>query len=246
MRIRTVKPEFWSHPVLSGQPDDVRLAALGILNMADDEGYFLAKPAFVRSTLWPFDDDSTKARRVLATLTAVGYIDLREHPSHGEIGLVINFTKHQRIDRPSPSKIRAYYDSTNPRRTLGERSLLEQGTGNREQGTRETHPTDASESGELFAQFWEAYGKKAGKKETRAKWATMTASARRAALDGVAAYVANTPDPQYRKDPVRYLKGERWEDDLPAPTTNPHEPGSSAWWNAEADRLQRTGREAKL
>lgn len=137
MRIRTIKPEFWSHPVICKLDDSTRLAAIGLLNIADDEGYFLASAPAVRSALWPFDEDSTKARRALATLTAEGYIEVREHPSHGPIGQVLNFRKHQRIDRPSDSKIKVYFldeYSTNVRRVLDEHSLLEQGTGNREQG----------------------------------------------------------------------------------------------------------------
>lgn len=137
MRIRTVKPEFWAHPILSAQADEVRLGALGLLNVADDHGYFLANPAAVRSALWPLDEDSTKARRVLAQLSQVGYIDVREHPTHGAVGWVVNFTKHQRVDRPSPSRIAHYHDSSSVRRVIDDRSLLDQGSGikgSRDQG----------------------------------------------------------------------------------------------------------------
>lgn len=133
-RIRTVKPEFWSHPVLSKAEDVTRLAALGLLNFADDEGYFQATPGLIRSQLWPLDEDSTKARRVLAQLIKVGWIQVREHPEYGDIGFVVGFSKHQKIDRPSPSKIKHYYDSSNTRRALDERSLLDQGSGIRDQG----------------------------------------------------------------------------------------------------------------
>ncbi len=135
MRIRTIKPEFWSHPILSRLPDETRLAAIGLLNIADDEGYLLADPKLIRSQLWPFDEDSTKARRTIAQLSEVLYLELREHPTHGTIGLIVNFTKHQRVDRPNPSKLKGYFlddQSTIIRRTLDDHSLLEQGTGNRE------------------------------------------------------------------------------------------------------------------
>ena len=143
MRIRTIKPEFWSHPVLSAQEPVVRLGAIGLLNLADDEGYFLAAPALVRSALFPLD--STSARRVLATLSAVGYIEVKTHPTHGAVGVVINFTKHQRIDRPSPSKIKTYYDSTNTQRTLDDHSLLYQGSGIREGKVKEAQKIGPSD-----------------------------------------------------------------------------------------------------
>ncbi|CAB5079704.1 hypothetical protein UFOVP141_24 [uncultured Caudovirales phage] len=138
-RIRTIKPEIWKHPVLSRIDDSARMAAVALLNFCDDEGYFLADPALVRSDIWPFDEDSSKARRVLTALSDVGWIEVRMHRTHGPIGVVVNFTKHQRIDRPSPSKIKDYFlddHSTNVRRGLDERSLLDQGSGIRE-GIRE-------------------------------------------------------------------------------------------------------------
>ena len=146
MRIRSIKPEFWSHPILLRQTDEVRIGAIGLLNVADDEGYFLAEPAQIRSQLWGLDEDSTRARRVLARLTELGYIEVRESPTHGPIGLVVNFSKHQRVDRPSPSKIKTYFldeRSTNDRRKLDERSCPEQGAGSREQGARE-HGSEGS------------------------------------------------------------------------------------------------------
>ena len=133
-RIRTIKPEFWGHPVMGRLEDAAKALALALLNMADDEGYFLADPALVRSFARPFDDDSTIARRCLDTLSKAGWIEVREHPVHGPIGLVINFRDHQAIDRPKASKIKDYF-STIDRRQIDETSPLEQGTGNREQGT---------------------------------------------------------------------------------------------------------------
>jgi len=134
-RIRTVKPEYWRHPVMARQPDDVRLMAVALLNIADDEGLFFADPALLRGEVWPFDEDSSRTRRVLEQLERIGWISVREHPEIGMVGKVVNFTKHQKVDRPTPSKIKGYFDSSNIRRGLDEDSLLEQGTGNREQGS---------------------------------------------------------------------------------------------------------------
>ena len=71
-RIRTIKPVFWSHPVISKLPDASRLMALAILNYADDHGYFLADARAVRSFARPFDDDSTISRAALDDLSRVG------------------------------------------------------------------------------------------------------------------------------------------------------------------------------
>lgn len=136
MRIRSLKPEFWSHPVTGRQAPEVQAVLIGLLNYADDEGYFWADPAAVRSALRPFDEDSTNVRRTLARAQEIGFVEVSQHPSHGLIGRLPTFAEHQRIDRPSPSKIKKYwgFDSSNVRRTLDDRSLLEQGAGSREQG----------------------------------------------------------------------------------------------------------------
>ncbi len=142
MRIRTIKPEFWTHPILAKLDDGARLLAIGLLNLADDDGYFLAHPTLVRNALRAFDEDSTKTRRALETLSKVGWIEIREHPEQGQIGKVVNFAKHQRIDRPTASKLSTYFDSTSPRRVLDEPSLLE-GKG-KEQGKEQGKEGEAA------------------------------------------------------------------------------------------------------
>lgn len=135
MRIRTIKPEFWTHPVMVRQDDATKLLAIGLLNYADDHGFFYATPAMVRAALRALDEDSTIVRASLARLTEIGFIEMREHSTHGELGRIVSFLDHQRVDRPSPSKIKDLWDSTKIRRKLDDHSSLDQGKGSREQGT---------------------------------------------------------------------------------------------------------------
>lgn len=113
--------------------EPVQLLAIGLLNYSDDEGYFFASAQLVRAALRPFDDDSTNVRANLAELEKHGYIQLKMHDTHGEIGWVVSFLNHQRIDRPKASSIKALFDSSNVRRSIDDQSLLE-GKG-KEQGT---------------------------------------------------------------------------------------------------------------
>jgi hypothetical protein len=130
MRIRTVKPEFWVHPVMSRLPYDTRILALGLLNLADDEGYFDADPDYIRGAVL-FREDSSNVRRMLDELSRSEWIDLCGGPDR-PIGRVVNFRKHQRVDRPQPSRLKQYAldeSSTNPRRALDDQSTPDQGTG---------------------------------------------------------------------------------------------------------------------
>jgi len=66
----------------------------------------------------------------------------------------------------------------------------------------------------IFAQWWDAYGKKTGKHTCWKLWLRMSAADRQACLEATPAYVQSRPDAQYRKDPERYLKHRLWEDEL--------------------------------
>jgi hypothetical protein len=130
MRIRTIKPEFWQHPVMSRLPYDTRILALGLLNLADDEGYFSADPDYIRGAVL-FREDSSNVRRMLDELSRSEWITLCGAPER-PIGRVVNFRKHQRVDRPQPSRLKQYAldeSSTNARRALDDESTQDQGTG---------------------------------------------------------------------------------------------------------------------
>lgn len=76
-----------------------------------------------------------------------------------------------------------------------------------------------------FEAFWEAYGKKRGRRDVEAYWARLPARDKAAALSGVPGYVAANPDPAYRKDPIRYLRHRCWEDEnYSATDKKPNEP----------------------
>lgn len=91
--------------------DSTKLLALGLLNLADDEGYFFADPVTVRNALRPFDDSSVTTQGALTELSGIGYVDIKEHAPHGKIGFIPGFTSHQVVNRPKPSTIKRLYES---------------------------------------------------------------------------------------------------------------------------------------
>jgi hypothetical protein len=218
MRIRTIKPEFWTHPVMSRLDDATRLLAIGLLNLADDEGFFFADERLIRSALRPFDDDSSIVRRSIEKLAKAGYIGVREHDSHGPVGFVVSFADHQRVDRPKPSSIKDLYDSTINRRMIDDESLLE---GKGREGNREGKGTGkVSTSTEGFDEFWSAYPKKTGRGDAEKIWAKM-----RPPLDDVLTALGWQRQQQsWVKDkgqfipmPSTWLNQKRWLDEPTAP-----------------------------
>ena len=106
MRIRTIKPEFWIHEGMCQCSEFTRLLAIALLNWADDEGYFMAHPMILKGNLFPFLDDSTKIPRSLQDLSRIGWVEIQEDSQMRPIGRVLNFLKHQRVDKGKRSLIK--------------------------------------------------------------------------------------------------------------------------------------------
>ena len=68
-----------------------------------------------------------------------------------------------------------------------------------------------------FKVFWEKYNKKQDSKKCFDKWLKLSDSEINAALDKVDEYVHSTPDVQFRKNPLTWLNGKCWEDEIITP-----------------------------
>jgi hypothetical protein len=216
MRIRTIKPEFWTHPVMTQQDDATKLLAIGLLNYADDEGYFYAAPALVRAALRPFDDDSTIARGSLENLSKIGYIEIRNHPTHGDVGMVIGFAEHQRVDRPKSSIIKPLYDSTNDRRMIDDESRKNVAvSGNREQGTGNGVYIVLGEPAQI-EMIYEAYPRKIAKPAAlRAIRKALAKHSFEFLLSCAKRYAISRAgqDPNFTPHPATWFNQERFNDD---------------------------------
>ena len=65
-----------------------------------------------------------------------------------------------------------------------------------------------------FDEWWDMYDLKCGRSDCIKKWAKMTEEERRACMDATPAYVASTPDKQWRKRPLTYLNQKAWNDEI--------------------------------
>lgn len=104
-RIRSIKPEFTQSESIGRLSRDARLLFVQIWTLVDDEGRARASSRGLASALFPFDDD------------ARGLIDgwlcelarerlITRYEVDGSTYLVVNnWLKHQKIDRPTPSRL---------------------------------------------------------------------------------------------------------------------------------------------
>lgn len=107
-RIRTVKPEFWSHPKVTAVSRDARLLFLGMLNEVDDEGRVRYIPKRLAGVVFPEDDDvdGPQVDRWSDELEHIGLI-CRYEVDGARLLQVVGFSEHQVINRPSPSRLPA-------------------------------------------------------------------------------------------------------------------------------------------
>ena len=104
-RIRTIKPEFWSDENLSECSLSARLLFIGLISHADDEGRLEYSPTRIRMQVFPCGSATGKQiTEWLQQLTEHSLIEVYEIDSKGYIGIP-GFAKHQRINRPTPSRL---------------------------------------------------------------------------------------------------------------------------------------------
>ena len=110
MRIRSIKPEFWSSPDIAALSDADRLLFIGLWSYVDDHGRGRDDVALIVAALFPHDmvanprDTVAKVRDGLARLSEANLI-LRYTVASRTYFLVTGWGKHQRVDKPKASRI---------------------------------------------------------------------------------------------------------------------------------------------
>lgn len=109
-RIRTIKPSFFRDHDIAELPLSTRLTFIGLWTYVDDEGRGIDDPRLVKGDLWQLDDKHTvaKVNNDLKVLAERGRIERYEINGRRYLR-VVNWTKHQRINRPTPSQIPASF-----------------------------------------------------------------------------------------------------------------------------------------
>jgi hypothetical protein len=104
-RIRTIKPEFPQSESMGNVSRDARLCFVMMWTLADDSGRLRGNSRMLASLLFPYDDDASDLIEVwLDELSAEGCID-RYLVGGSSYIQIANWLSHQKIDKPSASKI---------------------------------------------------------------------------------------------------------------------------------------------
>jgi hypothetical protein len=104
-RIRTIKPEFPQSESMGKVSRDARLLFIMLFTLADDEGRLRGNSRMLSSLLFPYDDDA-KAK-IDGWLNELQLVDtIIRYQIEGDSYIEIcKWLSHQKIDKPSKSKI---------------------------------------------------------------------------------------------------------------------------------------------
>jgi hypothetical protein len=113
MRIRTIKPEFWTSESIGKLSRDAKLLFIGLISFADDSGRGRGAFGVVSGALFPFDSDALdKMPSWFGELEKEGLVR-RYIASDGRHYYDIpKFLKHQKIDKPSQSRLPGFDDNS--------------------------------------------------------------------------------------------------------------------------------------
>jgi hypothetical protein len=111
-RIRSIKPEFPHSESMGNVSRDARLTFIQLWTLADDEGRLRGNSRMLASLLFPYDDDAKDLIDVwLGELEREKCI-LRYSIDGTHYVQILNWLMHQKIDKPSKSKIPPFGESS--------------------------------------------------------------------------------------------------------------------------------------
>lgn len=108
MRIRTIKPEFWDDEKIGQLSRSARLLFLATFNAADDEGLLRWTSEYLKSLAFVYDEDIsiTETAAMMREVTNLGLVFFyTAGPTKQRLAYIVNFRKHQKINRPQASKL---------------------------------------------------------------------------------------------------------------------------------------------
>lgn len=243
MRIRSIKPEFWKSTSIAQLCHFDRLLFIALWSYVDDNGVGRDIPQIINGELFALEEDPRESlARVtgsLARLSEAGRI-LRYTVAGRPFLAIVNWSEHQRIDKPNKSRYPGPDDPTalltcgygesrdilarpsrDPRESPAP-GAVEQGNRGTEEEERTTllapraraRPPDPPG----FAEFYAAYPRKQARQAAAKAYAKARRIASAETLQRGAERLRDDPtrDPAFTPYPASWLNDGRWDDEGPA------------------------------
>lgn len=222
-RIRTIKPELPQSETIGRLSRDARLLFIQLFTIADDAGRARASSRLLASLLYPYDEDAGGLiDRWLGELEH--HRAIRRYEVDGSQYLeIVKWLEHQKIDRPSPSRLPEYRERSEPSREDSRSLDADLGPSTLDHGSHTAAGAIAPPSGrDFFEEFWKEYPQRDGdnpKLPAKIKFDglvktgvdpdLMIAGARRYAAKAREKQQVGT---QYIAHALKWLSEQRWAD----------------------------------
>lgn len=145
-RIRTIKPEFPQSESMGRVSREARLCFIQLWTLADDSGRLRGNSRMLASLLYPYDDDASGLIDTWLSELVTEDCILRYQADGQNYIEICNWLSHQKIDKPSPSKIPAPLESSRIFANPLESSALDQGRDQGKEGIKERNRTGSEAS----------------------------------------------------------------------------------------------------
>lgn len=158
-----------------------------------------------------------KIRTCLDRLVKTGFLTIKPTNKHSVI-TICKYDEYQNTDKE------------NDQPNANERPATDQQptTNNNDNKKNKEYTRDfETKSDSDFLNFWNLYGKKADKAKCEQKWKRLKPEEKTAIFKTLPDYIKSTPDSTYRKNPLTYLNGKCWEDDIPTTSNETHRRASN-------------------
>ena len=247
MRIRSIRPEFWSSEDITALPWNYRLIFIGLWSYVDDNGVGRDVEKLIAADLFPLEENAAGALKqihgALSEFSSRGLIERYVVDGKPYVH-VTTFSTNQVINRPSRGRyppptcedavlapiLTEPSVSPHANAPIGEGEKGRRGEGEKVSASATPSPSD-------FDAFWSLYPKKVGGKIDAHK--AFTKAVKAAGLDVVMAGLTryandiNLPDRQFIPNPCTWLNGGRWDDGPCDPRTGSSDTtpraGSTIW-----------------
>lgn len=156
-----------------------------------------------------------QVRTVVRRLVETGEIQVSPHPQYTII-TVVNWNAYQsnQQDNQDFEYTNGFFQPTlHP--AINQPSTKHQPTTEEgKEGNNIYTPRAREETCLTFEKFWDLYGKKVDKEKCCKRYAKVTEKDREIIAKVLPVYVASTPEVTYRKNPLTWLNGQCWRDEM--------------------------------
>ena len=145
----------------------------------------------------------SKIRTSIKKLISTKEIASKSHSQY-TVFTMVNYDSYQCDDKPTSKRI-ASESQTNDKQIATNKNV---------KNVKNDNKKDFTVINDRFDDFWNMYDKKDGAAKCKSKWNKLKEHEKDSIFRSLPSYVISTPDKQYRKNPLTWLNGEHWNDDI--------------------------------